>query len=335
MDQLILVDHSRLHHARIEGVPWQCRRRFSILLEHLADRLVRAIAIPLAVCLATSQQIRIQFVEISNLRHRRRPSTLKRLDPVLHIRLLIASGRHAKQRIEHVVARQRRITRMQPTLATGQQFRGHRLGIVPPDFSRHTTEILEAADHPFENRFRSLRRQRYGKRAVRVRPDQNQHPHGQPALGKIHVDLSEIGLQTLSRIVRQRDERLSLLPTTLRHVTPHCIVAAFVPLARQSLEDPHCRVALFPRRLVVCRENLVDEAKELPQLPVMLTLPLRIRRRLTIPLENCPNLPTRVMKSPGDLANAHPIAIRPANPCVMIHRKHPILRKLAKPPSGN
>jgi len=335
MDQLTLVDRSRLRHARVEGVPGQCRRGFSILLERLADRLVRAFAIPLAVCLATFQQIRIQLVEIPHLRHRRRPATLKRFDPVLHVRLLVASGRHAKQRIEHVVARQRRVTRMQPTLPTRQQFRGYRLRIVPPHFSRHTTEILETADHPFENRFGSLGRQRYRKRTVRVRPDQNQDPNGQPALGKVHVDLSKIGLQTLPWIVRQRDERLSLLPTTFRHVASNRIVAPFVPLALQSLEDPHRRVALLWRRRVIGRENLVDKAKERPQLRVVLSLPLQIRRRLTIPLENGPNLPTRVMKSPGDLANAHPIAIRPANPCVMIHRKHPILRKLTKPPSGN
>jgi len=166
--QLILVDLPRLHHARIKAMPGQCRRGFSILLEHLADRLVRAVAIPLTFREATLEQIRIQLVEVLRPRHGRRPATLKRFDPVLHTRLFVATSRHAKQRIEHVVTRQRRITWMQPTFATDQQFRGNRLGVVPPDLSRHAAEVLEASDHPFEDRFGTLGRQGQRKRVVRV-----------------------------------------------------------------------------------------------------------------------------------------------------------------------
>lgn len=120
MHQLVLIDLPRLHHARIKGVPRQRRRRLSILLERLADRLVRAVAIPLTLCEATFEQIRIQLVEVLHFRNRRRPATLKRLDPVLYVRLLIASGRHAKQRIEHVMTRQGGVTPMQPPLSAGQ-----------------------------------------------------------------------------------------------------------------------------------------------------------------------------------------------------------------------
>jgi hypothetical protein len=76
----------------------------------------------------------------------------------------------------------------------------------------------------------------------------------------------------------------------LGHVTSHRVVAALILLGLQPLEDPHRRVTLLPRRLLVGRENLVDETNELAQLRVMLILPLGIRRRLTIPPENCPNL---------------------------------------------
>jgi len=120
MHQLVLVHLARLHDARIEGVLGQRRRRLSILLELLADRLLRAVAIPLTLREATLPQIRIQLVEVVGHRNRRRPATLKCLDPVLHGRLLIAAGRQAKQRIEHVMTRQRRVTWMQPTLATAQ-----------------------------------------------------------------------------------------------------------------------------------------------------------------------------------------------------------------------
>jgi hypothetical protein len=109
MHQLILVHLARLHYARIKGVPRQCRRRLSILLERLADRLVGAVAIPLMFRQATFQQIRIQLVEVLRLRNRRRPATLKRFDPVLHRRFLVAASRHAKQRVEHVMTRQRGI----------------------------------------------------------------------------------------------------------------------------------------------------------------------------------------------------------------------------------
>ncbi|MDK1039652.1 MAG: hypothetical protein QGD91_12205 [Actinomycetota bacterium] len=332
--ELILVHLARLHYARIKGVPRQCRRRLSILLEHLADRLVGAVAIPLAFRQATFQQIRIQLVEVLRLGNRRRPATLKRFDPVLHVWLLITPGWHAKQRIEDVATRQGRVTLVQPAFTADQQFRGNRFGIVPPDFSRHATKILEATNHPFEDRFSTLGRQGHRKRVVRVRPDKNQDRNGTATLGKIDVDLAEIRFHPLARIMAERNERLTLALTTLGHVTSHRVVAALIFLGFQPLEDPHRRVALFRRRLLVGRENLVDEANELAQLGKMLILPPRIRRRLTIPLENGSNLSARVMKFPGDLADAHPIAIRPANPCVMIHRKHPILCKLANPPQG-
>ena len=148
------------------------------------------------------------------------------------------------------------------------------------------------------------------------------------------MDLAKIRLQALARIVDQRYERLKLPLATLRHVTSHGVVAALIILDFQPLEDPHRRVTLFRRRLLVRREYLVDEANELTQLRITLILPLRIRRRFTVTLENCPNLSARVMKSPGDLANTHPIAIRPANPCILIHRKYPILRKLINPLQG-
>jgi len=76
----------------------------------------------------------------------------------------------------------------------------------------------------------------------------------------------------------------------LGNVTSHRVVAPLILLGLQPLEDPHRRVTLFRRRLLVCRENLIDETNELAQLQVMRILPLGIRRRLAIPLENCPNL---------------------------------------------
>jgi hypothetical protein len=331
--QLILVHIPGMHDARIKGVPRQHHGRRTVLLKQLANRTGGAVANPLPFRAATCQQVRVQLVEVLRLRHRRRPASLKCLDAVLHVRLLVAAGRHAEQRLEHVMTGQRGITRMEPPLAAAQQGQGHCLRVVPPHFSRHAAEVLEAPNHPLQNRFRTLRRQGHGKGSVRIRPHQNQHRYGTTALGEIDVDLPKIRFHTLPRIVDQRNERLPLSPTNLRHVTPYRIVAALIPLPLQPLEDPHRRVTLLRRRLLIRGENLLDHTEKSSQPAVMLTLP-RITLRLSVTPENLANLPSRMVKPPGDPANVQPIAIRPANPCIMIHRKHPILHKLPRPLPG-
>ena len=332
--QLILVDLPGAHHARIEGVRGQCQGGRTVAFKQFADRTVGAVTIPLAFRAATCQQVRIQLVEVLRLRHRRRPAALKRLHPVLRVRLLVAAGRHAEQRLEHVMTGQRRITRMQPTLSARQQGQSHRLRVVPPDFPRYAAEVLEASNHPLQNGFRTLRRQGHGKRGGRVRPHQDQHPNGSTALGEIDVDLAEVRFHPLARIVRQRNERLTLPPATLGHVPSHRIVAALIPLGFQPLEDPHRRVTLLPRRRFILREDRSDNAQIRPQPAVMLPLP-GIPLRLPVAPDNLTDLAPRVVKPSGDLANAHPIAIRPANPCIMIRRKHPILHKLPAPFQGS
>lgn len=106
-----------------------------------------------------------------------------------------------------------------------------------------------------------------------MRPHQNQDRNGPTALGEIDVDLAEIRFHPLARIVRQRNERLSLALTPLGHVTSHRVVAALIPLGFQPLEDPHRRVALLRRRLFIIGENLFDNAQILSQPAVMLPLP--------------------------------------------------------------
>jgi hypothetical protein len=331
--QLILIDLPGAHDARIKGVPGQRHRSRTVSLKELTNRTGGAVASPLAFRAATCQQIRVQLVEVLRPGHRRRPASLKRLDAVLHVRLLVAAGRHAEQRLEHVMTGQRGITRMEPPLAAGQQGQGHRLRVVPPHFSRHAAEVLEAPNHAFQNRFRTLRRQGYGKGSVRIRPHQNQHRYSPTALGEIDVDLPKIRFHTLARIVDQRNERLPFPPAKLRHVTSYRVIAAPIPLGFQPLEDPHRRVTLLRRRLLIRGKNLLDHTEKLSQPAVMLTLP-RITLRLAVTPKNLADLPPRMVKPPGDLANAQPIAMRPANPCIMIHRKHPILRKLPCPFQG-
>jgi len=224
------------------------------------------------------------------------------------------------------VAGQRGVVRLQTTLSARQYIQSHRLRVVPPDLSRHVPEVVEAPRHAFENGFRALRWQRHRERIVRIRPDQDQHRNGPTAIRKVDVNLAEIGLDALARIVAERNERLAFSLATLGHVAPHGVVAALILLVLESLENPHRRVALLRRLVLIGRENLVDRDQIISQLLVMLPL-TGVPLRLAVAVENLANLPPRVMKLSGNLANGHPIAMRPANPCVIIHRKHPVLRK--------
>jgi hypothetical protein len=74
--QLILVDLSGPHDARIKGVPGQRQRDRTVSVKEFTNRILGAVAIPLAFRAATFQKIRIQLVEVSCLGHRRRPATL-------------------------------------------------------------------------------------------------------------------------------------------------------------------------------------------------------------------------------------------------------------------
>jgi hypothetical protein len=89
----------------------------------------------------------------------RSPASLQRLDAIFDNRLFVAAGGQTKQRFEDVVARQRRVPPIQLAITAAQQLNCHGLRIVPPDFSRKTTEELERLHHPFQNRFGSLGRQ--------------------------------------------------------------------------------------------------------------------------------------------------------------------------------
>jgi len=229
------------------------------------------------------------------------------------------------------MAGQRRIARMDLAVATDQQLQRHGFRVVPPDLAWDAAEILEPLNHPFQNGFHTLGRQRDRKRTVRVRPHQNQNRNRTTPLGEIDVDLPEVGLQPLARIMRQRNERFPLTLPALPDIAPHGVVAALIPLASQTPEDLHHRMTLLRRRLLVRGEDLVDPLQIPGQRAVMLPLPWGIPLRLAVAAQNLTDLPPRMMKPPGDLADTHPIAMRPTNPSVMIHRKHPILRKPSRP----
>lgn len=52
-------------------------------------------------------------------------------------------------------------------------------------------------------------------------------------IGKVHVDVTEIGFGSLSWIMAKGDERFPLAPTPLGHVTPHLVVPTKISIFRR------------------------------------------------------------------------------------------------------
>jgi hypothetical protein len=325
--QLVLVHLRGFQKARIKPLPRQRRRGRPILLESLRDRPHTRPAAPLTIFQAALPQVGVQRVQIAHPRHRRRPAALQPLHAVLRVGLLVAPRREAEQRLEHVMARQRRVTRVEPAIPATQQLPRDTLRIVPPNLTRHATEELQPLDHPLQDRFGPFGGQRHRKRTVRVRPDQNQHRNRTAPLGKVHVNLAEVGFQTLTRIVGQRNERLSLALAQLTHVATHRVVAPRIAvLVAKPLEDPHGRVTLLRRSLRVTLQNGPDDPVKGAQLRSRSFLTPRVRPRLGVG-QHLPNLPPGMMKRPSDRPNAHPVTFRTSYPRVLVHREHPSLRK--------
>ena len=127
-------------------------------------------------------------------------------------------------------------------------------------------EELEGLYHPGENGFGSLGRQSDGEGAVGIGPCGKQHRYLSASHGEIDIDVPEVALQPLARIMHQRDERLSLAPAMLADVSADLVVAADVAmLVAQPPENLSGRVSLLAWRLLVRLQNLVDDRRKRPQ----------------------------------------------------------------------
>ena len=264
--ELVLIDFRGLPDAGIEAMLRQRRRVLPVVLQPLTNRAIRIACWTRPIVPATLPQVRVEFVEILHAGNRRSPASLQRLDAILDDRLFVAAGGHTKQRLKDVVACQGRVPPIQLAIAAAQQLDRHGLRIVPPDFSRNTTEELEGLYHPFQNRFGSFRWQSDRKRRVRVRPHQDQHRNLSPSVGKIDVNLAEVGFQPLPGTVIQWDERLALIASMLLDEPANGIVTARIALlVPQPLEDPHRRMPLLWRLRLVVGENLPKPLMKRPQ----------------------------------------------------------------------
>ncbi len=200
-------------HAGVEPVRRQGRRRGAVLGQAVADneRPGERLDDPLTFGLTALAEHRIEFREVGNARHRGGEPALHGLDGPLGIGLLVAPRRHAEPRGEGVVAGQRRVAGVELALATPEDHRGDRPGVVPPDLPGHGVEELEGGDHPLEDRLGPLEGQRQDERGVGVGPGGHEAGDEPAAVGEIDVDMAEVGLEPLAREMAQGDEGLLLI----------------------------------------------------------------------------------------------------------------------------
>jgi len=107
--ELILIDFRRLADAGIKAMLGQSRRLLEVLLQPLANRALRIAPGTRSIIPATVPQVFVQFLKVLHAGNRGPPTSLQRLHTIFDNRFLVAAGRHAKQRLEHVVARQCRV----------------------------------------------------------------------------------------------------------------------------------------------------------------------------------------------------------------------------------
>ena len=331
--RLVLIDLRDLRDKGVEGTGRQGQGPVLVLLEQLPDRLRFAGHDLVPLGQSARPQVGVQLRQVLHSGNRRRPVPLQIVHTVFHIGLFIAPRRHAKPGIETVVARQSRVPWLHLALATFQDRRGHRLGIIPPDFPGYAAEKLESLDHPRQDRLGLLARQRHAEPIARMTPRQQQHRNLLAALGEVHIDMAKVRLQPSARRMRQRDKRLALGPTELTDVAPHLVVAAPVAvLIPQTTIQLRRRMPLLAGGLSVLLQDLLDQRLVRTQLRGR---PLRrqpVRTRLTL-LQNLPDLPPGMMKPSPNFPNAHPIPMRNPDLAIIFHRQHPFFSIIQGPSS--
>ena len=83
---------------------------------------------------------------------------------------------------------------------------------------RHAAKESERLSHAVQDRLGAFGRQGDGERTIRPRPGRYQHRHLPTAFGKINVDVAEVALQTLTRIVVQGNEHFAALLGATAHI---------------------------------------------------------------------------------------------------------------------
>lgn len=323
-DRLILVDLAAGAYRGIECTVWQRQSVFFLDGKKLANRLALAGDGPFLILQAASEQVGVQVGQVVYLRHRRRPTAFEQFYAVLDERLLVTSGRQAKERFEVVVAGQPLPTRVELPLPSLEDRRRHGPRVIPPQLLGNTAEKRHGTDRAVEDRFGLLAGQGDPEGGVRPGPRDEQHWDLPASIGEVGPDVAKIRFRPLARLVRQREKRLAASAPPGGHVATHLVVAAgillFIP---QPPKDLGRRMPLLPRGRFVLAENLLNPLLiGLGQHPPRPILRERVRLRLGV-FEDLADLPPRMTETPGNLVNAHPIAMSTPNPCVILHLQHP------------
>jgi hypothetical protein len=322
-DGLVLVDLGGRVEAGVERPSGQGDRRGAVALEAVGDDVGLAGNGAALIIEAASLEMLVQLGEIANARHRRGPSSFKALDPVLDVRLLVAAGRHAEQGLEVVVAGQGLVALVDAPLSPSEHLHGHGGRVVPPEFLGDAAEGREGLDQAVEDGFGALGGQGDREGAIRERPGDDQDRDEPAAVGEIDVDVTEVGLGAAARVVVQGDERLAFAAPLRADVASDLVVAALIPmLGDEPTMDPGRGVPLFARGLFIGREDLVDHGLERIELGRGRRLGPGIGLGLRV-LERLADGASRVVESPSDGPETHAVAVRPSNPCVIVHREHP------------
>lgn len=133
-------------------------------------------------------------------------------DPALDVRLLLRPTHQAETRLESIMTDQRLIAVVEPTLPAEKQLGGHSLGIVPPQLPRHAPEERQRLHQTVQDGLGAFGGQGDGEGTIGVRPGADEDGHLAAAFREIDVDMAEVTLQPLARIVIERNKRLALRP---------------------------------------------------------------------------------------------------------------------------
>jgi len=205
----------------------------------------------------------VQLSPVANLGHGRGPILLHKLDPALDARLLLGPTHQAEERLEQVVTGQGLVAFVEPTVAAGQQVRRHGLGVVPPEFVRHTTEEGEGFDQAVEDGLGALGRQSQGEGTIGIPPGHEQDRDELAALGEIDMDVAEVRFEALAGIVVEGDEGLSRARLQGANVEANAFgTARVVVLVAETAEDLGGGMALLPRCGLIGAKDVIDERLE-------------------------------------------------------------------------
>ena len=266
--------------------------------------------------------MRVQRGQVLDLGHGRGPVALQVPDPAFDVWLLLRLANHAEARLESVVTDQGLITVVELTLSADEQMRHHGLGIVPPQLTRHTAEEGERLDQAMQDGLGAFGRYSDSERAIGIAPGGEQHGNEPATIGEIDVDVTEVGFEPLSRIVVERDERHALRPSLGQQILPDALVAAgVVVLVAQAPENLGDRVPLLAGRVLVGPNDGVDDRLEgiddRRHRPALILCGLGMSQDVA-------NLPPRMMKLAGQLANAQLVdAMRLSDARKLVHLDHP------------